>query len=97
MPIYQGEDLVPRYLLFLLTSLLFAAACPVTAQQSLLATLERELSRSMRILGRQEVAPYFLSYELTEQHDVTVQASFGALIYSNQNAAPGYRPARRFL
>ncbi len=85
MPIYQGEDLVPRYLLFLLTSLLFAAACPVTAQQSLLATLERELSRSMRILGRQEVAPYFLCSEPTEQHDVTVQASFGALIYSNQN------------
>ena len=75
---------MPRYLLCLLTSLLLAAACPVIAQQSLLATLEQELSRSMRILGQQEVVPYFLSYELTDLHNVIVQASFGALIHSNQ-------------
>jgi len=76
---------VPRYLICLLTSLLLAATCPVTAQQPLLAPMEQELSRSMRIFGQQEVAPYFLSYELTDQHNVTVQASFGALIHSNEN------------
>ena len=76
---------MPRYLICLLTSLLLAATCPVTAQQPLLAPMEQELSRSMRIFGQQEVAPYFLSYELTDQHNVTVQASFGALIHSNEN------------
>jgi TldD protein len=44
-----------------------------------------ELARSMEQLKKQEVAPYFLSYEIVETHAATVMGSFGALTHSGEN------------
>jgi TldD protein len=44
-----------------------------------------ELARSMEQLKKQEVAPYFLSYEIVETHTATVIGSFGALTHSGEN------------
>ena len=46
--------------------------------------MQSELARSMEVLGQQEVPPYFLSYEITEQESVSVSAQFGALVHSDQ-------------
>jgi TldD protein len=43
-----------------------------------------ELARSMEQLKKQEVAPYFLSYEIVETHAATVIGSFGALTHSGE-------------
>jgi len=44
-----------------------------------------ELARSMEQLKKQEVPPYFLSYEIVELHTATVVGSFGALTHSGEN------------
>jgi len=44
-----------------------------------------ELTRSMDQLKQQEIAPYFLSYEIVESHTATVAAAFGALTHSSDN------------
>jgi hypothetical protein len=44
-----------------------------------------ELMRSMEQLKKQEIAPYFLSYEIVETHTATVIGSFGALTHSAEN------------
>jgi predicted Zn-dependent protease len=44
-----------------------------------------ELARSMEQLKKQEVPPYFLSYEIVETHAATVVGSFGALMHSSEN------------
>jgi hypothetical protein len=44
-----------------------------------------ELARSMEQLKKQEVPPYFLSYEIVETHAVAVIGSFGALTHSGEN------------
>ena len=44
-----------------------------------------ELVRSMEQLKKQEIAPYFLSYEIVETHTATVIGSFGALTHSAEN------------
>lgn len=46
--------------------------------------MQSELARSMEVLGQEEVPPYFLSYEITEQESVSVSAQFGALVHSDQ-------------
>ena len=54
------------------------------AESVVLAAMQSELVRSMDVLGQQEIAPYFLSYEITEQDSVTVSAEFGALVHSDR-------------
>jgi TldD protein len=44
-----------------------------------------ELTHSLDELKRQEVAPYFLSYEIIETHSATVTGSFGTLVHSGEN------------
>jgi hypothetical protein len=46
--------------------------------------MREELNRSVDLLKRQPVPPYFLSYEITETHLIRVGASFGALSYNNE-------------
>lgn len=41
--------------------------------------MQTELARSMEVLGQEEVPPYFLSYEITEEETVSVAADFGTL------------------
>jgi TldD protein len=43
-----------------------------------------ELTHSLDELKRQELAPYFLSYEIIETHSATVIGSFGTLIHSGE-------------
>ncbi len=44
-----------------------------------------ELARSLDALKKEPIPPYFLSYEATENHTVSVIASFGKLISSSEN------------
>jgi TldD protein len=50
-----------------------------------LSAAKTELARSMEQLKKQEVPPYFLSYEIVETHAATVVGSFGALTRSGEN------------
>ena len=50
-----------------------------------LSAAKTELARSMEQLKKQEVPPYFLSYEIVETHTATVVGSFGALTRSGEN------------
>ena len=66
-----------------------AAGGLVHAQQknpaAVLQAMKDELARSLRTLGTQPVPPYFLSYEITETHSVTVSGAFGAITGSSEN------------
>src|ERR1700730_1856913 len=44
-----------------------------------------ELIHSLEQLKKQEVAPYFLSYEIVETRSATVSGSFGSLTHSSEN------------
>lgn len=63
----------------------FSAAFAAFAQSSLLLdTLSGELDRNFKILKEKaDPAPYFISYEVTEQDFQTVGASLGALLTSS--------------
>ena len=61
------------------------AATPMAGQSIVLNAMKAELDRSMELLGEQEVPPYFLSYEITEMHGVTVAGEFGALSSSDES------------
>jgi predicted Zn-dependent protease len=75
----RGELICAAILLSLLPSFLEAQnAKPST----LLATLKVELDRSLRTLKSQPVPPYFLSYEVTDDQVVEVNASFGEITSS---------------
>ncbi|HYG99998.1 MAG TPA: metallopeptidase TldD-related protein [Terriglobales bacterium] len=50
-----------------------------------LATMKQELTRSFEVLKKSPVPPYFLSYQLTDNHDISVSSSFGALASSTDN------------
>src|ERR1700733_12635425 len=44
-----------------------------------------ELAHSLDQLKKQELPPYFLSYEIIETHSATVSGSFGTLTHSGEN------------
>ncbi len=50
-----------------------------------LAAAKTELDRDFDELKKQPIAPYYLSYEITDSNTVTVSSSFGALVSSNSN------------
>jgi TldD protein len=53
-----------------------------------LAALEAELARGMRELGgKGKPPPYFIAYEVHDRSDVTVAASYGALVQSSTRRA----------
>jgi TldD protein len=71
----------------------FAAALPAAAaaQQAtpvLLDAMTTELNRAFTSLGKQgddkQLPPYFLSYEVSDETEVAIQAQFGALVTSSQ-------------
>ncbi len=65
--------------------LLFFFASGLFAQQAdpVLSAMQQELTRSLANLKKTPQPPYFLSYQLTDNHGVQVSASFGALTGSN--------------
>jgi TldD protein len=71
-----------------LLSLISTAALSDSPPERLPMVLEAaktELARSMEQLKQQEIAPYFLSYEIVESRAAAVTASFGALTHSSDN------------
>jgi TldD protein len=66
-------------------ALFLTAACAANAQSSfLLETLSQELNRNYSVLRQKgEPAPYFMSYEVTEQEYHSVSATLGATAATN--------------
>ena len=86
----QYRQLVRRFaggvaLLFLTFSAAARADAAPAHVPVVLSAAEAELARSMDQLKQQEIAPYFLSYEIVESHTATVTAAFGALTHSSEN------------
>lgn len=50
----------------------------------ILQAMRTELDRSMEVLGAQEVSPYFLSYEITENQSASAAAAYGELTSSRE-------------
>jgi len=77
-----------RHFVTTLSVLCLALVIPrAGAQQNspVLQAMKAELDRSMEKLKSQPVPPYFLSYEITENHSVAVTAAFGKLTASTEN------------
>ena len=76
---------IPRIIcLWLFCTAFTAAGIGAETASPLLQAMREELNRSVDLLKRQPVPPYFLSYEITETHLIRVGASFGALSYNNE-------------
>jgi predicted Zn-dependent protease len=56
-----------------------------TGEDPVLHILSTELQRENSELSKQSVAPYFVSYNLGDDQNVTIMTSFGALIRSDSN------------
>jgi TldD protein len=72
--------------LFLLLFLTFSV--PIFAQSGadpVLDILSSELQRENTILSKQSSPPYFISYNLGDEQNVTMMSSFGALVRSDSN------------
>ena len=63
--------------------LLITGAAAQDQPDPVLTALKQELTRSFQNLKKTQVPPYFLSYELTDNHSIQVTASFGALMSSD--------------
>ena len=51
----------------------------------LLDILQAELERNLEVLVKEPVPPYFLSYAVNDRQTMTLSASFGSLVTSNEN------------
>lgn len=67
------------------TAWLVASAGPARGQgpSPVLQAMKDELARSLQTFKSQPTSPYFLSYEITEAHTVTVAGSFGTVTRSH--------------
>jgi len=71
------------FLLLLCTSLsLFAQK---TSTDPVLTAMQQELTRSLQNFKKTPTPPYFLSYQLTDNHAVEISASYGALTGSSDS------------
>jgi predicted Zn-dependent protease len=61
-----------------------AVASPVEVASPVLTAARQELSRTMEALRHEPEPPYFLSYEITEIHQVTIAGAFGTLTESTE-------------
>jgi TldD protein len=53
------------------------------AASPVLTAAKTELDRNFEELKEQTIAPYYLSYEITDSNTTTVSSTFGALVHSN--------------
>jgi len=74
-------------LLLILSALAVAqvVADPSKSPSPVLSAMKRELTRSLAVLKKQSVPPYFLAYEITEARRIFTRASFGALTMSDDS------------
>ncbi|HYM79192.1 MAG TPA: TldD/PmbA family protein [Candidatus Dormibacteraeota bacterium] len=72
-----------RYCRLCVFAILLSSALPLAAQKTpadpVLAAMQQELTRSFQNLKKAPVPPYFLSYQLTDNHAIEISASFGVL------------------
>ena len=68
-----------------LAGIALAAGRLEAGEDIVLQAMRAELDRSMEALGAQETPPYFLSYEITENHSVSASAAYGELGNSSDN------------
>lgn len=61
-----------------------ALTCSARAEHETLSAMQEELHRSFEALRNEPVAPYFISYEITDDSAFTVSASFGSVQSKNQ-------------
>lgn len=69
-----------------IVALLLISALHLAAQQTtdpVLNAMQQELTRSFQNFKKTATPPYFLSYQLTDNHAINVSASFGALTGSS--------------
>jgi hypothetical protein len=64
--------------------LLFSAGF-AAAPTAVLDAMKAELGRSVDTLKKQAVPLYFLSYEITDTHNINVHSAFGKLVNSSEN------------
>jgi predicted Zn-dependent protease len=56
-----------------------SAQAPAPAASAVLQAMKTELARSLQALRAQPTPPYFLSYDITEVHNITLAGAFGAI------------------
>jgi TldD protein len=61
----------------------WAAPHPATDSSVLLTTMQSELERAKDSLSKADPAPYFISYEVYDQHTFQVAATYGTIVTSN--------------
>jgi predicted Zn-dependent protease len=71
--------------IFLTGLLLIFFSLHLKADEKLFNILKKELDRSMQILGKEEIPPYFISYNVTDNQSTQIKASLGLLRVSNQD------------
>lgn len=70
--------------LFAATGILaWSAPAGEKGQGVLLATMEAELERAKTSLQKSDPAPYFISYEVYDQHTLMVAGTYGTIVTSN--------------
>jgi len=60
---------------------------PVFGQDKLIDILNEEVQREMQVLKQQETPAYYISYRVDEMAGYSINTSFGALTYSDDNKA----------
>ena len=65
--------------------MLFCFPALMFAQDRLLDLLSDEMNREMSVLNNEETPPYFISFTVSDVHNTSVSASFGALTNSNRS------------
>lgn len=80
---------IKTFVLLLTVLMLFSrfdVAAGNDTPNAVLKAMEEEMARSMKNLGHDgNPAPYFISHQVTESQKASISASFGALMFSNQN------------
>ena len=75
-----------KRLLVVCVTLAACAICPQAQDQAsdaVMGALQSELNRSFRNLKKAPTPPYFIAYELTDNHAIQMSSSFGALTNSD--------------
>jgi hypothetical protein len=65
-------------------ALTWGAPHPVAAPGILLETMQAELERAKTSLAKSDPAPYFISYEVYDQHSLQIAGTYGTLVSSSE-------------
>ncbi len=71
--------------LIILSAIFCVAANPRPAASGILEAMRQELSRSLENFKKQALPPYFLSYQITETHSISVHGAYGTITSSSDS------------